>query len=179
MGRTVRTVAIAMLSSALALTVMVPAVHAQDMPFCAILTAEEVSAAVGADLAPNFGDDHSCNYVATASDVFTFLNVSNGGTKMDIAKSLFTDGADVTVAGQPGWLHTGDFDSYLWIDRGDGDTLSFQLLSPPTGVDPKTTLEGLGALALPRLSTIPTPAPTPAPTPFVQQDPELAARFGL
>jgi hypothetical protein len=179
MARTLRTVAIATLSTAMALTVMAPAVHAQDMPFCAILTGEEVSAAVGADVAPNYGDDHSCNYAATAQDVYTFLGATNGGTRMEIAKSLFTDGEDVTVAGQPAYLHTGDFDSYLWIDRGDGDTLSFQLLAPPAGIDPKAALEGLGALAFPRLSTlvIPTPAPTPVPTPFVQQDPELAARF--
>ncbi len=175
MGRTLRTVAIATLSSAMALTVMAPVAHAQDMPFCALLSAEEVSAAVGAQVAPNFGDDHSCNYAATAEDVFTFLGVTNGGTRMDIAKSLFTEGEDVTVAGQPGWLRTGDFDSYLWMDRGDGDTLSFQLLSPQSGVDPKATLEGLGALAFPRLSTLVIPTPTPVV--IVQQDPELAARF--
>ncbi|MET0772071.1 MAG: hypothetical protein ABWZ82_03220 [Candidatus Limnocylindrales bacterium] len=180
MARTRRTVLVTALSAAMAISVLAgPAAQAQGGPFCVILSAAEVSAAVGAEIAPNYGDDRSCNYASTAQDVFTFLNVTNGGTRMEIAKSIFEDGADVTVAGQPGWLKTGGFDSYLWIDRGDGDTLSFQLLSPPEGVDAKAALEGLGALAFPRLATlaIPTPTPTPAPTPIVQQDPELAARF--
>jgi hypothetical protein len=107
--------------------------------------------------------------------VFTALYVTNGGTQMDIAKSIYTEGRDVTVAGQPGWLRTGDFDSNLYIDRGDGDTLSFQLLSPPAGVDPGAALESLGALAFPRLATLVIPTPTPEV--IVQQDPELAALF--
>jgi hypothetical protein len=178
MARSHRSVLAVSLALATSLTAFsAPVARAQDMPFCAILTAEEVSGALGAQLAPNYGDERNCNYIASDPDVFTALYVTNGGTQLDIAKSLYADGADVTVAGQPGWLRTTDFDSNLYIDRGDGDTLSFQLLSPVEGVDIKAALEGLGALALPRLSTIPTPAPTAAPTPFVQQDAQLAARF--
>ncbi len=176
MARTRRTLAIATLSAAMSVSVLVaPVAHAQDFPFCAILSAAEVSAALGAEIAPNFGDDRHCNYVASEQDVFTALYVTNGGTTMDLAKSLYTDGEDVTVAGQPGWLRTSDFDSNLYVDRGDGDTLSFQLLAPPAGADPKAALEGLGALAVPRLATLVIPSPTPLV--IVQQDPELAARF--
>jgi hypothetical protein len=170
-----RSIAAASLSLAMTITVVAGSAAQSPGPFCAILSAEEVSTAVGAEIAPTYGDDRSCNYASSATDVFTALYVTNGGTQMDIAKSIYTEGRDVTVAGQPGWLRTGDFDSNLYIDRGDGDTLSFQLLSPPAGVDPGAALESLGALAFPRLATLVIPTPTPEV--IVQQDPELAALF--
>lgn len=176
MARMRRTIATVTVSWAMAVSVLAgPVARAQDFPFCAILAAEEVSAALGVELAPNFGDDRHCNYVASDQGVFTALYVTNGGTRMDIAKSLYADGEDVTVAGQPGWLRTSDFDSHLYLDRGDGDTLSFQLLSPASGVDTRAALEALGAIAFPRLGTLVIPTPTPLV--IVQQDPELAARF--
>lgn len=176
MGRALRAVVTASLSTALAVTVLVsPVARAQDMPFCAILSAAEVSAAVGADVAPTYGDDRSCNYASAAQDVFTSLSITNGGTTMDIAKSVYTDGEDISVSGQPAYLHVSDFDSLLWIERGDGDTLSFQLLAPPSGLDPKVALQGLGELAFPRLATLAIPTPTPAVV--IQQDAELAALF--
>jgi hypothetical protein len=176
MARTHRTVLFTALAAAIAICAIAgPVAHAQGGPFCAILSAQEVSTAVGAEIAPTYGDERSCNYASSDMDVFTTLYVTNGGTRMEIAKSVYTDGADVTVAGRPGWLRTTDFDSNLYIDRGDGDTLSFQLLSPPEGVDVAAALEALGAIAFPRLATLVIPTPTPLV--IVQQDPELAARF--
>jgi hypothetical protein len=174
MARTRRTIAIATLTSAMAVTLLVgPGARAQDFPFCAILSAAEVSAAVGAEVAPTYGDDRSCTYGSSAEDVFTMLSVTNGGTQMTIAKEIYTDGEDTTVAGQPAYLLAGGFSNVLYIDRGDGDTLSFQLLGQPESVDPAAALVGLGELAFPRLGTLVIPTPTP----FVQQDPELAALF--
>lgn len=142
-----------------------------QMPFCAILTGAEVSAEVGADVGPIRGDERSCNYASTQSNVFTSLHVANGGTLMDLARSTHSDGEDAMVADQPAWISASGFSNLLYIDRGDGDTLSFQLISPPDAVDPAAALVALGELAFPRLATLATP------TPVVQADPELAGLF--
>ncbi len=176
MARSHRSVLTASLTLAMVISVLSgPVARAQEMPFCAILTAEEVSAAVGADIAPTSGDDRSCNWASTSADVFTMLSVTNGGTQLSDAKEFFPGGEDTTVAGQPAYLLAADFNNLLYIDRGDGDTLSFQLLGEPDTVDAAAALRGLGELAFPRLATLVIPTPTPYVA--VQEDTELAARF--
>jgi hypothetical protein len=132
-----------------------------------------VSEAVGTEVATTFGDTRSCNYAATDADTSTQLSVTNGGTRMDLAKDTYPDGQELTVAGHPAYINITGFSDLLWIDRGDGDTLSFQLLGAPAGTDTERALVGLGSLAIPRLETLVIPTPTP----FVQQDAGLAALF--
>ena len=159
MARTRRTVLVTALSAALAISVLAgPTAQAQGGPFCAILSAAEVSAAVGAEMRRTTATDRSCNYASTAQDVFTFLNVTNGGTRMEVAKSIFEDGADVTVAGQPGWLKTGGFDSYLWIDRGDGDTLLVPAALATRGGRCEGRARRPGGPGQPRLATLAIPS---------------------
>jgi hypothetical protein len=177
MARNGRTLAVTTLTAAMALTLLGgPVAQAQDdKPFCAILTDAEVSAAVGADVAPTYGDDRSCDWASGAEDVYTSLSVTNGGTQLTDAKEFFPGGEDTTVAGRPTYLLVGDFNNVMYIDRGDGDTLSFQLLGEPDTVDAGAALRGLGELAFPRLATLDIPTPTPYVA--VQEDTELAARF--
>ncbi len=173
MGRMRRAIASVSLTALMASLVGAPAM-AQDFPFCAILSPQEVSAALGTDLAPTFGDDRHCNYAAT-TDSFASLAVTNGGIPMASAKESYPDGKDVTVAGQPAYLSVEGYGDLLFIERGDGDTLSFQMLGVDEGVDPEVALMGLGELAFPRLATLAIPTPTPLVV--VQEDPELATLF--
>ena len=101
MARNGRTLAVTTLTAAMALTLLGgPVAQAQDdKPFCAILTDAEVSAAVGADVAPTYGDDRSCDWASGAEDVYTSLSVTNGGTQLTDAKEFFPGGEDTTVAG--------------------------------------------------------------------------------
>lgn len=173
MARNLRAVATACLTTLALVASATPTALAQDPSFCAILTAAEVGDAVGTEVTPAFGDDRSCSYTATDTNQYTMLAITNGGIRMDLAKESYSSGSDVTVAGQPAWISTAGYSDLLYIDRGDGDTLSFQLLDAPAGTDTEQALLTLGELAFPRLGTLAVPTPTPR----VQQDAELAALF--
>jgi hypothetical protein len=67
----------------------------------------------------------------------------------------------------------------LYVDIGGGDLLAVQLVGDPVeGVDKLAALSELGALAVPRLATIPQPVETEGPTePTFAPDPALEALF--
>ncbi|MFN8622469.1 MAG: hypothetical protein U0869_17175 [Chloroflexota bacterium] len=169
-----------------ALLVVAPvATHAQSpsaepaatpSPFCAVLTADEVTAALGVDMTVGDSSDQDCSYQSDVATTFVFLSVSVIDDQLDNIKTYFADGSDVTVADQPGVI-TSD-GTMLFLDTGDR-ILSLQLVGTTPEMDSATILESLAATALPRLADIPLPSPEPAyspePLPSFVGDPELVA----
>jgi hypothetical protein len=132
--------------------------------FCAVLTPEEASAALGVTLAIGSSSDTDCSWDPdyVNSDVSLIVARDAGDFELD-AKEIFPDGVDVDVAGKAGW-YTPDALA-LFVDLGDGMLLTMELFgSPPDDFDAQAALTGLAALVLPRLAAIPIPTEVPEPS---------------
>lgn len=172
------------------LLIAAPAAHAQDAspgaspaatpsPFCAVLTTDEVSAALGVDVTVSDSSDTDCTYQsAFDSGTFAMLNarVEDGSTTQ--LKEFFTDYTDITVADHTAIVAPDGSLLYVDIDSG---LFTLQLIAGTEGTDQSAAIQGLAAAALPRLAEIPLPSPEPEPTDFPMPsftgDADLAALF--
>lgn len=141
--------------------------------FCAVLTPEEASAALGVTLTVGSSSETDCSWDSdfVTSDVSLLVARDAGDFELD-AKEIFPDGVEVDVAGRPGWFTTEGL--ALFVDLGDGMLLTVELFGTPAeGVDVSSALAGLATMALPRLADV--PIPTEVPEPSSMGDPVLQA----
>jgi len=196
-----RRLTIVLLGVALAATVASSPVAAQDEPegspppaICDVLTAEEVSAALGETLTLVDGSGADCQFDADYAQMrflSLFLSVAADTSTDQIVSFLCPSGTPapgessapcgvtVPVGGSEGAYIPQGFGTMLYIDLGTGDLLALQLVGDPVeGVDKLTALQELGAAALPRMGSLPQPAETEMPAqPTFAPDNELEAQF--
>jgi hypothetical protein len=198
-----RRLAAALLGVASATTVLVAPVTAQDgtlppeetMPpaVCEILSAEEVSAAFGEPLTLIDGSGITCQFdtdYAAGRFMSLFTSLAEDTTRDELIGFLCAEpaspapgasaipcGLEVPVGPSTGSYIPEGFGTMLYVDVGDGDLLSLQLVGEPAdGVDKLAALTTLGALAVPRVASVPVPAETEGPEgPTFAPDPELEA----
>jgi hypothetical protein len=161
---------------------------------CALLTAEEASAAFGETLTLADGSGTDCQFDADYDAMrflSLFLSVATDTSTDEIVSFLCPSaspapgesqapcGVDVPVGDTVGAYIPEGFGTMLYVDLGDGDLLALQLVGDPVeGVDRLTALQTLGALALPRVAALPQPVETAGPAePSFVPDPELEAMF--
>lgn len=146
-------------------------------PFCAVLTAEEASTALGVALAVGSSSATDCSYDADLglSDVSLIALREYGPITDDYPRLYYPEGIDLEVGG-----HTAYYDAEattLFVDEGANDQmLVLQLFGgTPEQIDVQAALEELAAIGLPRLASIPLPVDaTPEPEPSYFGDAELA-----
>lgn len=161
---------------------------------CAILSTDEVSAALGETLTLEEGDGANCQFDAdyeAARFMSLFTSVAEDTTIADVVSFLCPSGspapdasaepcsADVPVGSSTGVYIPEGFGTMLYVDAGNGDLLAIQLVGEPLEtVDKFAALAELGALALPRMAGIPQPVETEGPAePTYTPDTELEALF--
>lgn len=161
---------------------------------CAILTADEVSAALGETLTLVDGEGADCQFDADYEAMrflSLFLSVAEDTTTDQVvgflcpAASPEPDassepcGVEVPVGDTMGAYIPEGFGTMLYVDAGSGDLLTLQLVGDPVeGVDRLAALQALGVLALPRMATLPEPDETTDPAePSSVPDNELEALF--
>jgi hypothetical protein len=133
-------------------------------PFCAVLTAEEASTALGATLTVGSSSDTDCSWDAdfTTSDISLLVARDAGDFELD-AQEIFPDGVEVDVAGRRGWYTPEAL--ALFVDLGDGMLLTMELFGTPAEtIDVPAALTGLATLVLPRLADVPIPTEIPEPS---------------
>ena len=167
-------------------------------PFCALLTAVEVGAALEADVSIVGSTATSCSYATTegatltvlleAGDLATVIGAVPSAAPPSVAPSsgAVPSGAvpgapGLTVAGLPAYV-TPD-GTVLYVQTSDG-VLSFGALGlPGTAAETTAILEALATTAIPRLVAIPIPSAgplaslVPLPSPAANADPGLTAMF--
>ena len=170
------------------LTLALPAVGAaQDetddpldapSPFCAVLTADEASAAMGVPLTVGSSSATDCSYDAdpdTSTNEISLIAQRVYGPLAD-EELYYEDAVDLVVAEHPAFFSAEA--AGLFVDEGANDQLFVLQLfgEPPEKIDVQAAFEGLAALGLPRLASIPLPVePTLEPEPSYFGDAELAA----
>ncbi len=145
----------------------------EPTPFCAVLTPEEASAALGVTLTVGSSSETDCSWDSdfVTSDVSLLVARDAGDFELD-AREVFPDGVEVDVAGRPGWYTAEGL--ALFVDLGDGLLLTVELFGTPAdGIDIRSALTDLASLALPRLAEV--PIPTEIPEPSSMGDPVLQA----
>ncbi len=170
---------------------------ASASPFCAILTAAEVGAALGADVSVAGSTPTSCGYATTDAAALTvLLEVGDLATVIGAVPSSAPSSSTppspaasssappiggLTVAGQPAYV-TPD-GTVLYVQTGDG-VVSFGVLGfPGTAAETTAMLVALASTAIPRLPSIPIPSAgpeaslSPAASATADADPELAGMF--
>jgi hypothetical protein len=190
-----------LLGVALATTVIATPVSAQDETLppdeslppavCDILTSDEVSTAFGEALTLIDGSGIACQFdadYAAMRFMSLFTSLAEDTTRQEMigflcsatespAPSALPCGLEVPVGTSTGSYIPEGFGSMLYVDIGNGDLLSLQLVGDPIeGVDKLEALKALGALAVPRVASVPQPVETGAPAePTFEPDPELEA----
>ena len=147
-------------------------------PLCAILTADEVSAALSEQVTVvQSGEATDCAYIVDASGVGGSLTLYQGTTSLaELKLSPFISGTDVTVAGQPGLVDS--HNPTIYVETPAGWILEMHLFSSVVDNDAAVTaLEKLAAAALGRASAFPLPVATEAPTPTPVTNADLEALF--
>ena len=150
---------------------------------CALLGADEVSAAVGETLtvAAEQASATSCVYLGdleagSSTSLFTYLAYDTGQSTlslMDQVRGTYTDVKDVQIAGLPALL-----DKHQLNIFPDPKTWLSLALTVPDKVDATKVLTSLGELAVSRLGSLALPtAPPTAPTPSFVGDAGLVALF--
>jgi hypothetical protein len=174
------------LGAALSLTIG-PVARAQDASpgdtpaatpstFCAVLSADEVSAALKVTVTIQDSSDTNCTY-ADYTTSFLGLDVRvETGDFATVAPLMMSDGTDTKVGGRDARIAKDG--SLMYVDAEQG-MLALQLIgTPAAGVDASAALQALGATALSRLGSVPLPTPEPQrPTPSFIGDADLVARF--
>ncbi|MET0772069.1 MAG: hypothetical protein ABWZ82_03210 [Candidatus Limnocylindrales bacterium] len=196
-----RRVAPLMLGVALATTILAAPVAAQDEtfppeeslppPVCDILTADEVSAALGETLTLAYGESTWCQFEAAPERILgLYTSIAEGVTRQEMIEVLCSApespapgasvapcGLEVPVGTSTGSYISDSFGGRLFVDVENGDPLDLQLVGElAEGVDKLAAMTALGALALPRLGALPDPTAEPTEA-AVEQDGELAALF--
>jgi hypothetical protein len=162
---------------------------------CDVLTADEVSAAFGETLTLVDGSGASCQFdadYAAMRFMSLFVSIAEDTSRDEMvgflcssmespapAASALPCVTEVPVGSSTGSYIPEGFGTMLYADIGNGDLLSLQLVGDPAeGVDKRTALTALGALALPRISALPRPVETAGPPePTFLPDEELEAKF--
>jgi hypothetical protein len=161
-----------------------PIAHAQSpaappSQFCSVLTPEEVTAALGVEVAIGDSTDIDCTYQSDfAAGSFASLNARfEESFDLEVMRLIFPDGAEIQVAGMPAYASADS--SLVYTGLANGGAFVLQLVgSAADGVDLATAMTGLAELAIPRLAGIPLPTAEPEPSvPTFHQDPELEAQF--
>ena len=164
---TLRVLAVTAMTVALALGPATRAQSASPEPafgsFCALITADEATAALGVPVTPSGGSAFDCEWAADeATGEFTTLFVSvEPGAIADI-KDTFSGGTDLIISGNPAYHFSPDsYTRQLWMEMGDFH-LAFQIVDyhtddPSLDVEPvmtalATIAAGLfGSMSLPAL----------------------------
>lgn len=162
---------------------------------CSLLTVDEVSTALGEAFTLVDGDGSSCQFdgdYPSGRFISLFLSVAQGTTRQEIVSFLCSStespapdastepcGADVPVGSSTGAYIPEGFGTMLYVDTGTGDLLNLQLVGDPVeGVVKLDALTSLGALALPRLASLPQPEETAeVPDQTFLPDADLEALF--
>jgi hypothetical protein len=143
---------------------------------CDVLTAEEVSAALGQALTVADGGSTDCQFDSDYSSgnfvsLFSYLTSS---TLADLKAAGLGD-EDVTIGDTVGLYG----DAVLYVEPSPGALFALQIVGAPADtVDVKTAMISLAEQALVRLASIPLPTQEAQPT-FVarHEDVDLEARF--
>ena len=147
-------------------------------PLCAILTADEVSAALAEQVTVVQSNEATdCDYIVDPSGGGGSLTLYQNTTSLaDLKLSPFISGTDVTVAGQPGLVDS--HNPTIYVETPAGWILEMHLFSDAVGNDAAVTaLETLAEAALSRSSDFPLLVETPEPVPTAAADADLAALF--
>lgn len=191
-----------LLGVAVATTLAVTPVAAQDQTpeestapaACDVLTADEVSAALGETLTLVDGTGSDCQFDADYGAMrflSLFLSIADATTTAEVVGFLCPSGSptpdgsrapcgvEVPVGTSVGSYIPEGFGSMLYVDLGTGDLLALQLVGDPAeGIDRLTALQTLGALALARMASLPRPVETPGSLePTFTPDTELEGLF--
>ncbi len=150
---------------------------------CGVLTADEVSAALGMTLKVASGDGVDCEFDADFEkleflSLFTSMDTGTAADIKDIMCSALGSSSpdpsagpcaiDLSIGGQPATYLPEAMGTLLYIETGTGGLLLLQLVGDvPHGVDRQAALTGLGELAVARaagvaLATLPPDAPLPS-----------------
>jgi hypothetical protein len=127
---------------------------------CSLFSAEELSAATGAALSA-FADVRSCRWDAADGGTSISVSFSEGG--LTTLRTLYPDGEDITVAGQPAYQVDQGFPGLAaWeidVDLGP-DTMSLLVTSTDEQLDISSLARGLIETAFGRgLEVLPEPEP--------------------
>ena len=120
---------------------------------CGVLSADEVSAALGVAVTISGSEDSGCDYSADYStgDFLSLSSRRDTGT-LDGAQVRVRRRRGHRVAGQAGIYLPDSLSSLMFIVAPDTGIYTLQMVgSPEAGVDAKAALLSLAALALPRL----------------------------
>ncbi len=168
--------------------------HAQDdtegpapppSPFCAVLTLDEVAAALAVPLQQGTSSETDCSYDADPdapnadpgfADISLNARREDGPLDDEYPRSIYPEGKDLDVDGHAAYYSADE--TILFVDEGANDQLFVLQLfgTAPDGVDVQTALTDLAHTGLPRLAAIPMPVePTEVPEPSYFGDAELAA----
>jgi hypothetical protein len=165
---------VATLAMSMAL-VAAPAARAQEETsdaFCALLTVDEVSEALGDQVVAESSFE-SCNwYSDDAEGSFVFLSAYWDSLPF-AERTADDDGVALTVGGRAAWYVDELQVLYIQFDQG---VLALQLSASAEGSDLRSTLVSLGEIAVSRAGSLPPPA-TPEPPPSFASDPDLEALF--
>lgn len=161
---------------------------------CAILTTDEVSAALGEPMALVQGEGASCQFDAdyeAGRFMSLFTSVAEDTAIADVEGFLCPSGTpgpgespepcgvEVEVGDSVGSYIPEGFGTMLYVDAGGGDLLAVQLVGDTVeGLDKLAALTDLGAIAVPRMAGIPQPIETEGPVEATfTPDNELEALF--
>jgi hypothetical protein len=162
---TLRVLAATAMTLALALG---PAVRAQDVTpepalgsFCALLTADEASTALGVAVTPSGGSALDCDWAADESTGdFTTLIVGAGPGTIAETKVAYPGGKDLDIGGNTAYSSPEGVDPNLWMEVG-GHFLDFNLTGYHTGeegIDVQAVLTALATIAAGRIGSMSIPA---------------------
>jgi hypothetical protein len=143
---------------------------------CDVLTAEEVSAAMGQELTVAAGGSTDCQFDSdySSGSYLSLFSYVTAATLADL-KAAGLGNEDVTVGDTVGLYG----DSVLYVEPSPGSLFALQIVGAPADtVDVKTAMISLAEQALVRLATIPLPTREPAPSAVsMHGDTELEALF--
>jgi hypothetical protein len=162
------------LAISLSLLTAGPAVQAQDeteQPVCALLTAQEVGQAIGAEVAEGVGWSYegyaTCDWIALDPASFAYADAEWQGITLDQISSGMPGGTELTVGGRPAYLAPDVGALFIQLESGLL-TLSMEGGSPD--IDIQTALTALGEAAIPRAGSLPVP-PAVEPTDLEEPGP--------
>jgi len=161
---------------------------------CGVLTADEVSAALGMTLTVASGDGVDCEFDADLEkleflSLFTSMDAGTAADIKDIMCSALGTSSpdpsagpcaiDLTIGNQPATYLPEAMGTLLYIETGTGGLLLLQLIGDlPDGVDRQAALTGLGELAMPRAAAVPMATAQPIiPGATFEGDADLEALF--
>ncbi len=196
-----RRLAAMLMGAALLTSVSTAAVSAQDPSgspsapqTCGVLTADEVSAALGATLTVTQGGDTECEFDTDYSaGTFLSLYTSQQSGDLDSIRTLMCSGfgespaptvapdcaIDVQVGDLAGIYLPSAMGTMLYLAQSPDVLFDLQLIGDPeAGIDKQAALSGLATLAAPRLAALPLPtAEPPFAQPSLTADKDLEALF--